>query len=40
MNELENYVEKLFDDKFLTAEARELKEEILSNMIAKKNDLF
>lgn len=39
MNELKKYVEKLFEGRGDTPEVRELKEEILSNMLAKKNDL-
>ncbi len=39
MDELRDYVEKLFSDRKETSETADLKEEILSNMIAKKNDL-
>ena len=39
MDELRDYVEKLFSDREDTSETADLKEEILSNMIAKKDDL-
>lgn len=40
MNELKIYVDKLFKHQHLTKEIIDLKEEILTNMIAKKNDLL
>lgn len=40
MNELPNYVDELFRHQHLTSEIKELKEEILSNMVAKRDDLI
>ena len=40
MTDLEKYVDELFRHQRLTPEVRDLKEEILSNMVAKKNDLM
>lgn len=40
MNELQKYVDALFQHQKKNAEIDDLKEEILSNMIAKKNDLL
>ena len=40
MNVLQNYVDELFKHQKLTSETIELKEEILSNMIAKREDLI
>lgn len=40
MNELQKYVNDLFQHQKENAEIYDLKEEILSNMIAKKNDLL
>lgn len=39
MNVLQNYVDELFKHQKLTAEITELKEEVLSNMMAKREDL-
>lgn len=39
MNELKTYVDELFCHQHLTPELKELKEEILSNMIARQKDL-
>ena len=38
MNELQNYVDNLFQHQPLTTEVKDLKEEILSNMTAKRDD--
>ena len=40
MNDLQEYVDRLFRHQPLTSETKELKEEILSNMIAKRDDLI
>lgn len=40
MNELQKYVDGLFKHQKKSAETDDLKEEILSNMLAKKNDLL
>ena len=40
MTDLEKYVDELFRHQRLTPEVRDLKEEIPSNMVAKKNDLM
>ncbi len=40
MNELQEYVEQLFRHQKKTAETEDLKEEILSNMMARKSDLL
>ncbi len=40
MKELTNYVDKLFQHQALTPEIKDLKEEILSNMVAKRDDLI
>lgn len=40
MEELQKYVDSLFKHQRKSEQAEELKEEILSNMIAKKNDLM
>lgn len=40
MNELKNYVDELFKFKPRTEEVNDLKEEILGNMIAKRDDLI
>ncbi len=40
MNDLKNYVDGLFRHQPRTAEMTELKEEILSNMLAKRDDLI
>lgn len=40
MDELQNYVESLFLQKRSTAKIKDLKEEIYSNLIAKKEDLM
>ena len=39
MNDLQKYVEDLFQGQKPTSEIKELKEEILSNMLAKRDDL-
>ncbi|MCH5296563.1 MAG: hypothetical protein J1E85_02715 [Ruminococcus sp.] len=40
MKDLKGYVEELFRHQHLTPEVKDLKEEILSNMIAKRDDLI
>lgn len=40
MTDLRKYVERLFRHQRLTPEVRDLKEEILSNMLAKRDDLI
>lgn len=40
MKDLKEYVEELFRHQHLTPEVKDLKEEILSNMIAKRDDLI
>ncbi len=40
MSGLTEYVETLFQHQHLTPEVKDLKEEILSNMIAKRDDLI
>ncbi len=40
MKDLREYVEELFRNQRLTPEVKDLKEEILSNMIAKRDDLI
>ena len=40
MNDLKNYVDGVFRHQPRTAEMTELKEEILSNMLAKRDDLI
>lgn len=40
MDELRTYVDELFRHQRLTLETKDLKEEILSNMLAKRNDLM
>lgn len=40
MDELRTYVDELFRHQRLTLEVKDLKEEILSNMLAKRNDLM
>lgn len=40
MSDLKNYVDALFRHQRQTAELRELKEEILSNMLARRDDLI
>lgn len=40
MTELKEYVDGLFRHQYLTPEVKDLKEEILSNMLAKRDDLI
>lgn len=40
MTDLQKYVDSLFRHQQLTPEIKDLKEEILSNMIAKRDDLI
>lgn len=40
MTDLEKYVDELFRHQRLTSEVRDLKEEILTNMVAKRDDLI
>lgn len=40
MDEIKNYVEKLFANEKTSIETSDLKDEIYSNMVAKKNDLI
>lgn len=40
MTDLEKYIDELFRHQRLTPEVRDLKEEILSNMVAKRDDLI
>ena len=40
MTDLETYVDGLFRHQRMTPEVRDLREEILSNMIAKREDLM